>query len=69
MDDEEDVRHLGFWATPNDDWKGMVDRVHASTVEAINIVKHPAKGSGRPRMMTGKAWWTEYMRPQWKRSI
>jgi hypothetical protein len=21
----------------------MVDRVHASTVEAINIVKHPAK--------------------------
>ena len=43
VDDEEDVRHLGFWATPNGDWKGMVDRVHASTLEAINIVKHSAK--------------------------
>ncbi len=43
VDDEEDVRHLGFWATLNGDWKGMVDRVHASTLEAINIVKHSAK--------------------------
>jgi hypothetical protein len=43
VDDDEDVRHLGFWTTPNGDWKGMVDRVHVSTLEAINIVKHSAK--------------------------
>ena len=43
VDDEEDVRHLGFWATPNGDWKGIVDRVHASTLETINIVKHSDK--------------------------
>jgi hypothetical protein len=43
VDDDEEVRHLGFWTTPNGDWKGMVDRVHASTLEAINIVKHSAK--------------------------
>ena len=24
-------------------WQGMVDRVHVSTVEATNIVKHSAK--------------------------
>ena len=42
-DDEEDVRHLGFWATPNGNWEGMVDRVYASTLEAINIVHHSAK--------------------------
>jgi ribonuclease HI len=43
VDDDEEVRHLGFWTTPNGDWKGMVDRVHVSTLEAINIVKHSAK--------------------------
>ena len=43
VDDEEDVRHLGFWATPNGDWKGIVDRVHAFTLETINIVKHSDK--------------------------
>ena len=43
VDDDEDVRHLGFWTTPNGDWKGMVVRVHASTLEAINIVKHSTK--------------------------
>jgi hypothetical protein len=32
VDDDEDVRHLGFWTTPNGDWKGMVDRVHVSIV-------------------------------------
>ncbi len=41
VDDEEDVRHLGFWTTPNGDWKGMVDRVHASTLEGINICVLP----------------------------
>ena len=43
VDDDEDVRHLGFWTTPNGDWKDMVDRVHESTLEVINIVKHSAK--------------------------
>ena len=43
VDDDEDVRHLGFWMTPNSNWKGMVDRVHASTLEAINIVKYLTK--------------------------
>ena len=40
VDDDENVRHLGFWTTPNGDRKGLVDRIHASTLEAINIVKH-----------------------------
>ncbi len=43
MDDEEDVRNLGFWETPNGDWEGMVDRVYASTLEVINIVHHSVK--------------------------
>jgi hypothetical protein len=43
VDDEEDVRHLGFWSTPNGNWEGMVDRVYASTLEAINIVHQSVK--------------------------
>ena len=41
--DEEDVRHLGFWATPNGNWEGMVDRAYVSTMEAIQIVHHSTK--------------------------
>jgi len=43
VDDEEDVRHLGFWSTPKGGWKSMVDRVHVSTLQTINIVKHSVK--------------------------
>ncbi len=31
------------WVFENGDWKGMVDRVHASTLEGINIVKNSGK--------------------------
>ena len=43
VDDDEDVRHLGFWVTPNGNWKVMMDRAHESTLEAINIVKDSVK--------------------------
>jgi hypothetical protein len=54
VDDDEDVRHLGFWAPPNGDWKDMVDRVHASTLEVINIVKHSVKVACRQSVRGSK---------------